>query len=42
MTVNNRYFATEHTFAHLNLEPELKDNIYMTYYEGGHMMYVEN
>jgi carboxypeptidase C (cathepsin A) len=24
------YFATEYTFAHLDLEPELRDNIEMT------------
>ena len=35
------YFATEYTFAHLDLEPELRDNISMTYYEGGHMMYAD-
>lgn len=32
--------ATEHTLAHLGLEPELTGNITMAYYEGGHMMYV--
>lgn len=34
------YFATEYTFSHLQLEPELEDNISMAYYEAGHMMYV--
>lgn len=33
------YFATEYTFSHLELEPELRSNVSMTYYEGGHMMY---
>ena len=35
------FFATEYTFSHLNLDPELRDNITMTYYEAGHMMYVQ-
>ena len=35
------YFATEYTFNHLALEPELQENISMTYYEAGHMMYVQ-
>ena len=35
------YFATEYTFSHLELEPELRSNISMTYYEGGHMMYAD-
>ncbi len=34
------YFATEYTFNHLALAPELQQNITMTYYEAGHMMYV--
>jgi carboxypeptidase C (cathepsin A) len=34
------YFATEYTFNHLELDPPLRDNIQMTYYEAGHMMYV--
>ena len=34
------YFATEYTFSHLNLEPELAGNITLTYYPAGHMMYV--
>jgi carboxypeptidase C (cathepsin A) len=34
------YFATEYTFNHLDLEPELQANIDMGYYEAGHMMYV--
>ena len=35
------YFATEYTFGHLDLEPELRENVSMTYYEGGHMMYAD-
>ncbi len=34
------YFATRYTFNHLNLDKSLRDNISMTYYEAGHMMYV--
>ncbi len=34
------YFATEYTFNHMGLDPSLKDNIRMTYYEAGHMMYM--
>lgn len=45
--VANGYFdlatpftATEFTFNHLGIEPDLEANIEMTYYEAGHMMYV--
>jgi carboxypeptidase C (cathepsin A) len=34
------YFATEYTFNHLQLEPQLRSNISMEYYEAGHMMYI--
>jgi carboxypeptidase C (cathepsin A) len=34
------HFATEHTFNHLGLEPELRGNISLHYYEAGHMMYI--
>jgi carboxypeptidase C (cathepsin A) len=34
------YFATEYTFSHIGLPPELERNITMSYYEAGHMMYV--
>lgn len=34
------YFATDYTFNHLGLDPSLRDNIDMQYYEGGHMMYI--
>ena len=33
------HFATEFTFSHLGLDPELRDNVQMEYYEAGHMMY---
>jgi len=35
------YFATEYTFDHLGLEPELRDHVSMGYYESGHMMYIQ-
>jgi carboxypeptidase C (cathepsin A) len=34
------YLATRYTMNHLHLEPELRTNISMAYYEAGHMMYV--
>jgi carboxypeptidase C (cathepsin A) len=33
------YFATEYTVNHMFLHPEYRDNITMTYYKAGHMMY---
>lgn len=35
------YFATEYTLDHLGIEPELQENISKSYYEAGHMMYVQ-
>ena len=35
------YFATRYTFDHLGLDPSLKDNISMSYYPAGHMMYIQ-
>ena len=34
------YFATEYTFNHLYLNDSLADNVSMSYYEAGHMMYI--
>ncbi|MBN1483862.1 MAG: peptidase S10 [Chloroflexia bacterium] len=34
------YLATEYTVNHLALDPILRDNLAMAYYEAGHMMYV--
>lgn len=34
------YFATDYTFHHLGLDPVLKKNIGIHYYEAGHMMYL--
>lgn len=35
------YKATEYTFNHLGLAPSLQENLSMSYYEAGHMMYVQ-
>jgi len=35
------YFATKYTFDHLGLDDSLKDNISMSYYPAGHMMYIQ-
>ena len=35
------YFATRYTFDHLGLDPSLSDHVTMTYYEAGHMMYIQ-
>jgi carboxypeptidase C (cathepsin A) len=34
------YLATQYTFNHIELPPEQRQNISMTYYEAGHMMYI--
>ncbi|UCG02415.1 MAG: peptidase S10 [Candidatus Heimdallarchaeota archaeon] len=34
------FFATEYTFSHLELDPSLRKNISMGFYEAGHMMYL--
>jgi carboxypeptidase C (cathepsin A) len=35
------FTATEYTVSALNLDPQLRKNISFTYYEAGHMMYIE-
>jgi carboxypeptidase C (cathepsin A) len=35
------FAATNYTFGRMQLDPELRNNVVMTYYEGGHMMYVD-
>ena len=35
------YFAMEYTLATMNLDPSLRKNITVEYYEAGHMMYIE-
>jgi carboxypeptidase C (cathepsin A) len=34
------YFATQHTFAHMALDPALRGNVSTSSYQAGHMMYV--
>jgi carboxypeptidase C (cathepsin A) len=34
------FYGVEHTVNHLDLASEIRDNIIMTYYEAGHMMYI--
>lgn len=34
------YYATEHVLAHLAIPEALRDNIIVTHYDAGHMMYV--
>ncbi len=34
------YFATEHTISHLGIEEALRDNVEVSHFEAGHMMYV--
>ena len=36
------FAGTEYTFDHMNLDPKIKENITMKYYEAGHMMYIHN
>ncbi len=35
------FLATEYTFTHLGLDQSLQDNISMSYYKAGHMMYID-
>ena len=34
------YFATDYTVRHLGLDPSLRGNVSVSYYEAGHMMYI--
>jgi carboxypeptidase C (cathepsin A) len=34
------FFATEYTFSRMQIDPELRKNVTMTYYPAGHMMYI--
>jgi carboxypeptidase C (cathepsin A) len=34
------YFATDYTVKHMGLDPAVRGNISLTYYEAGHMMYI--
>lgn len=35
------YNGIEHTISHMGLEPAIRKNVSFTYYEAGHMMYIE-
>jgi carboxypeptidase C (cathepsin A) len=35
------YFATDYTLAAMGLDPQLRKNVSVSYYEAGHMMYIE-
>ncbi len=35
------YFATDYSIHHLGLDPSLRDHITMGYYQGGHMVYLQ-
>jgi len=35
------FAATKYTFSRMQLEPELRGNVSMAFYEGGHMMYID-
>jgi carboxypeptidase C (cathepsin A) len=35
------FYGIEHTVDHMNLDPSIRDNIRIEYFEAGHMMYVE-
>jgi carboxypeptidase C (cathepsin A) len=35
------FYAAEYTVSAMNLDPQLRRNISFTYYEAGHMMYIE-
>lgn len=35
------YFAAEYTLDHMGLDPSLRGNIKLGYYEAGHMMYID-
>lgn len=35
------YFAAQYTLDHMSLDPSLRGNVQLHYYEAGHMMYIE-
>ena len=35
------FAATRYTFARMQLDPEVRKNVSMDYFEGGHMMYID-
>jgi carboxypeptidase C (cathepsin A) len=36
------YFAIEHTFNHMGLNPDMHKNVVWDYYQAGHMLYIDN
>lgn len=34
------YYSQDYTFKHMDLDPSIKDNVRIEYYEAGHMMYI--
>lgn len=36
------YFAIEHTFNHMGLNPDMHKNVSWAYYQSGHMLYIDN
>ena len=36
------YFATDFTFNHLGLDPDLREHVTIHYYKSGHMMYIHH
>jgi carboxypeptidase C (cathepsin A) len=34
------FFATEYTFSHMQLDPELRGHVSMDFFDAGHMMYI--
>ena len=41
MILATPYFATEHTLSNMNLDPSLRKNVSVRYYNAGHMMYID-
>jgi len=35
------YFAAQYTLKHMGLDPSLQNNVTLSYYEAGHMMYID-
>ena len=35
------FAATRYTVARMQIDPEIRKNVSMTFYEGGHMMYID-
>jgi carboxypeptidase C (cathepsin A) len=35
------HFATQYTLSHMDLDPAVRGNFQMAYYEAGHMLYLD-